>query len=229
MKRRLHATRRMLARAHPRNLRRRVNHKRMIQSFAERSNMVYFGFVSQLSDDHRIVRGLTVSTKHHDSHYCIGTYQGYDVVFVERNDTLLTSGHEHTWHILEFDLMNKVDLPHVFIGSPVHGNGFHSLLKAKYSSMIPAQLGLIAPYPEVFTEYFSMYTNPSQAIAAEQLISPDAAQMIGAHFKGLVVEIVDTSLYVYSEKAHLTGGLLDTMMANGTWLAKYIDEKSQRL
>lgn len=206
-----------------------ASYKRMIMDFAERSNMVYFGFVSQLSDEHRIVRGLTVSTKHQDHHYCIGTYHGYDVVFVERSDTLLTSGHKHTWHIMEFDLNTKIDLPHIFIGSPIHGNGFHSLLKAKYSTMLPTPIGLTAVYPKEFTEYYRLYTNPSQAVLAEQLITPDIANMVAGHFKGLVVEIVDHSLYVYSEKPHLTSALLDTMIANGVWLARQVDEKSQRL
>jgi len=201
--------------------------KKIITDFAERSNMVYFGFVSQLSDEHHIVRGLTVSTKHQDNHYCIGTYKGYDVVFVERSDTILTSGNKHTWHILEFDLNAASDLPHIFIGSPVHGNGFHSLMKAKYSNMLPVQVGMTEVYPREFTDYFSLLTNPAHAIAAEKLIDAETAAMIGKHFKGLVIEIIDSSLYVYSEKPHLTSTLLDTMIANGVWLARIIDQKSQ--
>lgn len=212
----------------PLNPRRRSSFKRMITDFADRSNMVYFGFVNQLSDEHHIVRGLTVSTKHQDNHYCIGTYKGYDVVFVERSDTVLTSGHKHTWHIMEFDLNTSSDLPHIFIGSPVHGNGFHSLMKAKYSSMLPVQLGITTPYPNEFTDYFSLITNPSHAVQAEQLIDAETAAMIGKHFKGLVIEITDASLYIYSEKPHITGTLLDTMIANGVWLARLIDQKSQR-
>ncbi len=208
---------------------RRSNNKKLITSFAERCNMVYFGFVSQMSDEHRIVRGLTVSTKHQDHHYCIGSYRGYDVVFVERTDTLLTSGHKHTWHILEFDLNTTVDLPHIFIGSSTHGNGFHSLLNAKYSAMIAAPLEHDTSYPSSFTSYFSLYVKPSQMMKSELLIDPGTAEMIGKHFKGLVVEIHESSLYIYSEKAHLSAHLLDTMIANGTWLARHIDEKSQLL
>lgn len=201
--------------------------KHMIEEFADRSGMVYFGFVSQLSDEHRMVRGLTVSTKHHDHHYCVGTYHDYDVVFVERTDTLLTSGHEHTWHILEFDLHTTRDLPHVFIGSTQHGKGFHSLLSAKYSSMTSLSLGHMSSYPKSFTQHFSVYSVPAEAMSAERIIDPSTAEKIGAHFKGLVVEVVDGSLYIYSEKSHLSGSLLDTMMANGVWLARHIDEKSQ--
>lgn len=203
--------------------------RQMVEDFADRSGMVYFGFVSQMSDEHRMVRGLTVSTKHQDHHYCVGTYHDYDVVFVERTDTLLTSGHEHVWHILEFDLHTNRDLPHLFIGSTQHGKGFHSLLSAKYSSMIPLPLGHVSRYPKNFTDHFSVYSVPAEAMGAERIVDPETAEKIGSHFKGLVAEVIDGSLYIYSEKSHLTPSLLDTMMANGLWLARHIDEKSQLL
>ena len=202
--------------------------KSMIRDFAERSNMVYFGYVSQLSDEHRIVRGLTVSNQHKDDYYCIGTYHDYDVVFVERTDTILTK-HTHTWHIIEFDLHSKHDLPHMFIGSPKHGLGFHSLLSAKHRAFVPAQLGMTATYPSVFTSHFSIYVNPADALKAEQLIPPEAAKALGDHFKGLVAEVTNDCLYIYSERPHLSPSLLDTMIANGIWLARLLDEKSQQL
>ena len=201
--------------------------KRMVSDFAERFNMVYFGYVNQLSDEHRIVRGLTVSTQHRDDHYCIGTFKHYDVVFVERTDTLLTSTHTHTWHIMEFDLKSTADIPHLFIGSSRHGLGFHSLLKAKYSSMLPVQLGMTGRYTDDFTHYFNMYVAPAEAIAAEQIVTPEVATMIATHFKGLVIEITADALYVYSEKSHLSPQLLDVMLINGAWLADMIDQKSQ--
>jgi hypothetical protein len=202
--------------------------KRMIVDFAERSNMVYFGYVNQLSDEHRIVRGLTVSTRHHDDHYCIGTFKQYDVVFVERTDTILTN-HTHTWHIMEFDLKSTTDIPHMFIGSSRHGRGFHSLLGAKYSTMLPAQLGMTGRYTDDFTHSFHLYVSPADAVVAEQYIDPETATTIASHFKGLVIEITSDALYVYSEKTHLSPQLLDTMLVNGAWLAHHIDQKSQLL
>ena len=77
--------------------------KRIVNQFADEFGLVYFGYVSQRSDEHHIVRGMTVSTNHHDDHYCIGTFDTYDVVFVERSDTL-RNGKKHQWHIMEFDL-----------------------------------------------------------------------------------------------------------------------------
>ena len=200
--------------------------KKMIQDFAERSNLVYFGYVSQLSDEHKIVWGMTVSTKHRDHHYCIGTVNHYDVVFVERTDTILTK-HTHTWHIMDFDLKSTVDIPHMFIGSSRHGQGFHSLLKAKYPMMVPAELGMTGRYVDDFTHHYSIYVSAAKSVMAEQFITPEIAQTIAKHFKGLVIEITTDALYIYSEKPNLTPQLLDTMLTNGAWLAAAIDEKSQ--
>lgn len=200
--------------------------KRIITEFADTTGLVYFGYVSQRDDDHHILRGMTVSTQHHDDHYCIGTFEGYDVVFVERSDTL-KSGKKHLWHIMEFDLKATADLPHTFIGSGKHGNGFHELLTMKYPNLLPIQLGATEPYPAAFTDKFNVYTTPAHAIGFELLITPEAAAMIGAHFSGLVIELTDQALYVYSEKSHLSSELLHTMATNGAWLAQIIDQNSR--
>ena len=202
--------------------------KRLIHDFADRSGMVYFGFVSQRSDDHHIVRGLTVSTKHIDDHYCIGTYDNYDVIFVERADTL-RSGKRHTWHILEIDLKTPEDLPHIFIGSQQKGKGFHELLELKFPTLQPFTPGATAEYPKAFTQRFGMYATPAHAVSAEHIITPAIATLMSEHFTGLVVEVTGTSLYVYSEHASLSSSLLDIMLQNGVWLANAIDESSRRI
>jgi len=202
--------------------------KRLITDFAERSGMVYFGYVSQRSDDHHIVRGLTVSNRHVDDHYCIGTYESYDVIFVERSDSL-RSGKRHVWHILEFDLKTNVDLPHMFIGSAKSGFGFHELLATKYPAMTPAGLGTLGAYPDNFTSHYDIYVRQQHAVTAERLITPEVAEVAASHLKGLVMEITEQSLYVYSEKPHLSAELLDSMLSGGSWLASQIDQNSRSL
>lgn len=201
--------------------------KRHIMEFAETAGMVYFGYVSQRDDEHHIVRGMTVSTKHHDDHYCIGTYDSYDVVFVERTDTL-RNGSKHRWHIMEFDLKTAGDIPHAFIGSGRHGHGFHELLQVKYPSLQPVTLGTNQEYPDTFTTGFTIYTTPAHTVAVERLITPETAAVVASHFSGLVMEITDQALYVYSEKPHLTKELLDTMLKNGAWLAGQLDQNSRQ-
>lgn len=200
--------------------------KQVIRQFADEAGLVYFGYVSQRSDEHHILRGMTVSTKHHDDHYCIGTYEDYDVVFVERSDRL-RSGKKHQWHIMEFDLKSDKDIPHAFIGSGKHGLGFHELLATKYPALQPSSLGRTAEYPASFSSRFSIYVTPAHAVAIEHIITPTIAATIAEHFVGLVIEITEHALYVYSEKSHLTVPLLDAMLKNGAWLAARIDENSR--
>ncbi|HRF28578.1 MAG TPA: hypothetical protein PL051_02995 [Candidatus Saccharibacteria bacterium] len=230
MKRRLRAVGRTLQPAlyslTPHHLVGRNAKRKQLELFADKVGMVYFGGVSQQSDEHHIVRGLTVSNKHHDDHYCVGTYRTYDVIFVERTDTILTN-HTHTWHIFEIDLKSTSDVPHMFIGSGTHGLGFHSLLKAKYPTLTPAPLNTLAKYPDSFTHNFDLFVTPSHAIAAEQIIDTKVAELIGTHCKGLVFEITSDSVFVYSEKPHLSESLLETMLANGVWLANTVDETSR--
>lgn len=200
--------------------------RRLVTEFCERSGMVYFGAVSQRTDDHHIVRGLTVSTRHTDDHYCIGTYDGYDVVFVERSDTL-RSGKRHVWHIMEFDLKTTADLPHMFIGSATRGFGFHELLDTKYPVLRPLELGATTEYPGEFTSHYSIYAKPEHGLTVENLITPESASVAASHLKGLVMEITEQALYVYSEKPHLTADLLDAMLSGGVWLATQIDKNSR--
>lgn len=202
--------------------------KRMIVNFAEQAGMVYFGYVSQRDDEHHIVRGFTVSTKHVDDHYCIGTHESYDVIFVERTDAL-HSGKKHTWHILEFDLKSRLDLPHFFVGSSKPSQHFHELLRTKYHSMHPITVGATGPYPANFLSQLSVYSSPAHGVDFERLIPAETAQAIARHFNGLAFEITEQSLYVYSDKSHLTDELLHSMLTNGLWLAQTIDINSQLL
>lgn len=202
--------------------------KRVFKRFSEDAGLVYFGYVSQRSDEHHIVRGFTVSTKHHDNHYCIGTYDDYDVIAVERSDKL-RSGKDHVWHILEIDLKSATDLPHAFISSIHRTPGFHEVIETKYHTMLPHTPGAIHHYSSEFTSQFAMYTTPAHALILERIITPEDADLVSKHFKGLVIEITNDALYIYTEKAHVTEQLLMTMLTNGIWLAKQIDKNSRHI
>lgn len=199
--------------------------KRVITKFADSFGLVYFGYVSQRDDEHHIVRGMTVSTKHKDDHYCIGTHDGYDVIFVERSDEL-KDGKKHSWHILEIDM--KTDgMPHAFIGSDVRTHGFHELLALKYRSLSESTLGHTATYPSEFNTHFNVHVAADNQIQLERLITPDIADVLASHFKGLVIEVHDDMLYVYSEQSSISLTLLETMLKNGVWLAGLLDTKNR--
>lgn len=200
--------------------------KRIVQQFTDESGLVYFGHVSQRDDEHHIVRGFTVSLNHTDDHYCIGTYDDYDVIFVERRDTLRNST-QHAWHIIEIDLRRHKDLPHIFISSKSRLPGFHEVLETKYPMMLPHEVPHSVGYPTQFKDHFTLHTVPSTAFEAERLLLPEIAHTLSTHFKGLAIEIANDSVYVYSERPLPSVKLLQTMLTNGVWLARELDKKSR--
>lgn len=207
-------------------------HAKVFKQFADRLGMVYFGYVDQRSDEHRLVRGLTMSSQHRDNHYCIGHYEGYDVLLVERTDTIRFPGKPargYEWIIMTFDLHTSVDLPHMFLGLHTHSDTFYAHLFTKFGQLMKAPLGTFGAYGPEFMNKYSIYTEPAQTIQAEKLIDPQTANTIGTHFGSLTAEIVDGCLYIYAENHRPTIHLLDRMLKYGAWLAKTIDENVVKL
>jgi hypothetical protein len=207
-------------------------HAKVYKQFADRLGLVYFGYVDQRSDEHRLVRGLTVSAKHRDNHYCIGHYEGYDVMLVERSDTIHFPGKPkrgHEWIIMTFDLHTTTDLPHIFLGLHTHSDTFYAHLFTKFSSLTKVPLGTFGVYDPVFINKYSIYTDPSQTIQAEKLIDPQTAATIGAHFGTFTVEIADGCVYMYAENHRPTQALLEKMLKYGAWLAAVVDTNAAKL
>lgn len=205
-------------------------HRRVFTQFAEKLGLVYFGYVDQRSDEHRLVRGLTVSAHHIDNHYCIGSFNGYDITLVERTDTLRFPGKpskNHTWIIMAFDLHTQRDVPHVFVGLHSHSETFYSHLFTKFSSLTKIPLHSYDAYDSGFLRKYAMYAEPPQFLAATQLIPAEVANAVGAHFGSLTFEIAEDCLYIYAEHQRPTGQLLETMIKNGTWLARIIDQAKE--
>jgi len=207
-------------------------HKRVYMQFAEKVGFVYFGYVDQRNDEHRLVRGLTVSSAHRDNHYCIGSFKGYDIAFVERTDTLHFPGKEskhHDWLIMTFDLHTPFDVPHIFVGLQTHSEVFYAHLFTKFSQLARAPLGVTGVYDTHFMSQYALYVEPSRAIEAEHLFNRDITHVIAERFGGMTLEIVDGTLYLYAEHQRPTMAFLEKMMSYGIWLAQAIDERSVTL
>lgn len=206
-------------------------HKRVFMQFAEKVGLVYFGYVDQRNDEHRLVRGLTVSSNHRDNHYCIGSFDGYDIAVVERVDTIRFPGKPaktHDWIIMTFDLHSSADIPHIFLGLHTHSDTFYAHLFTKFAQMSRIALGTFGVYDKAFSDRYAIYAQPSQSIAAQQLFDPTIAKTIADHFGSLTVEIVDGSLYLYAEHQRPTTALLEKMLKYGVWLAGSIDHRMQQ-
>lgn len=202
-------------------------HRRIFMNFAEKTGLVYFGYVDQRDDEHRLVRGLTVSSSHRDNHYCIGSFNGYDLTLVERRDTIRFPGkpaRNHTWIIMAFDLHTVSDLPHIFIGLHTHSPTFYAHLFTKFAHLNKLPYGVFGANTPEFMERYAVYTEAAKFIATEQLLRPDVTKAIAESFGSMTIEIADGCLYVYAEHQRPSQALLDKMLKNGLWLARRIDE-----
>lgn len=201
----------------------------VVRRFATKVGIVYFGAVSQRDDDHRLVRGHTVSATHVDTNYCVGSLKGYDVTLVTRNDIVIDQKlkleQRCHWLIVTIDLKSSYDVPHCYIG--------HTSRKVAFASwfphLAPLPLNTISPYPAAFLNEYTMYAKPTHALEVESIIVPQIAEVIASHFKHASVEIEDNSLYVYIESEHPSEALVEKMVSNGLWLAEAIDARLTQL
>lgn len=203
-------------------------HRRVITQFAEKVGLVYFGYVDQRSDEHRLVRGLTLSANHRDNHYCIGTFEGYDITFVERRDTLKFPGKAtktHNWIIMTFDFHATIDLPHVFLGLHSHSPTFYAHLFTKFSHLTKIPLESYGVYDKAFSHRYALYTSPDQMQNISQLFNPELTKQIGDHFGNITFEVADGCLYLYIEDQRTTQALLEKMLKYGIWLSQSIDAR----
>ncbi len=206
--------------------------KSIISKFAEKSGLVYFGFVDQNSDEHEVVRGFSVSATHHDDSYCVGTVSGYNVTVVDRTDVAHQPNEKSStfnWLIIAIDLHTKYRIPHFFIGANNHDLKPYAALFSSFPNMIKSNLGTFELYSSEFTSRFTVYDRPAKSVEVEQILTGEVTRTIGAHFWPLSIEQHDNVLYVYSSNGNVTLGLLDTMLENGLWLAGQIDSKTENL
>lgn len=205
-------------------------HKRIFMQFAEKMGLVYFGYVNQRSDEHRLVRGLTVSARHRDSNYCVGSLQGYDIALVERADTIRFPGKPakaHNWVIMTFDLHIPEGMPHIFVGLHTHSDTFYAHLFTKFSHLVKVPLGTFGAHDPAFVNKYAIYTEPAHTVAAEQLFNRDITKEIAEHFGSLTMELSDGSLYLYAEHQRPTMAMLERMVSCGLWLAQALDANAR--
>lgn len=204
--------------------------KRVISRFADKLGLVYFGAVDSQSDEHNVVRGFTVSSSHHDYHYCVGSVDGYDIAVVDRNDAVWQSDGSvsiYNWLVVSFELHTKQDIPHIFISAHNHDPKPYATFFETNHTMREINLGTFENYEHDFTSRFSIYSQPSESIETERLFPASATRVLGAHFWPLSIEIQSGVLYVYSDDKKITSSLLDTMVESGLWLAKHLDTQAE--
>lgn len=223
-----HATARRIAHNIKRFVTNGRTRKHVITKFTDKNGLMYFGTVDQLSDEHKVIRGFTISASHQDDHYSIGNINGYDVTLVDRSDILWNSDGSmavHNWTIMTFDLHTKQDLPHIFINARNHDNKSYKMFFSTFPNLKEVNLGTFEDYSPEFTSRFALYSRPDMAIQTERLLPAISTKVMSAHLWPLSAECDEHVLYMYSDEKDITLHLLETMLENGLWLAAHLDHQ----
>jgi hypothetical protein len=202
---------------------------RVIRRFSKQLGLVYFGTVNQHEDDHSALRGFTASLTHSDTHYSVGTFNGFDIRLVDRLDMFHTSGqgnHQQTWTILEIDLETP-DVPHIFFVPTGKNGASYARLFSTQPHLLPLNvtLGVNKRSPEFHGRYQIM-ARPTHSHSIEHLFSSPIIVGIGTRFWPHGIEVQNGKLFVYLSSKKLTNTELQAALTSAFWLAEHIQETS---
>lgn len=206
--------------------------KRAIDKFADKIGLVHFGSVNQHRDDHRVVRGFSVSSYHQDSSYAVGSVGEYNINLVDRSDAVMQTDGSiamYRWLIMAFDLHTDYDIPHFFIHANNRDMNSYKTFFTVFPMMKPVEMGTLEQYGDEFISRFTVFSRPFSSIQVEQLITADIAKVLGAHFWPFSAEIHEKVLYIYSDDKNVSNSLLRAMLESGLWLAGQIDKQAEKI
>lgn len=192
-------------------------------------DLVYFGHVSQYSDEHEMVRGFTLSPSHIDNHYCVGTVAGRDMILLERTDRLSfpdRSSRSYTWTILQIDLHTHSS-PHIVLNPNRYEGILYSHLFAKFRDLAEYPVSYFTGHDEKFTSRFHVYGSQQRIEVTLQLLSPGTTSVLGHHFSNFDYECQGDRLILYYPTIQPTTGIIEDMVRAGVWLAGEIDATAQ--
>lgn len=213
-------------------LRNFIGSSAVARRFANRYDLVYFGSVGR-DDESRLVRGITISNTHADSHYLVGTAYGRDIIFLQRSDFIHSSTHKkreaYTWNILVIDLKPNMQLPHIYIeGRSRHDRGFYEALAMKNRELVELPIHFMSQYDPLFSQRFSVRLSAAASVEFPTLLPPERAAVMAHHFSSFDFEFHDDVLYVYYLSSRPTLGQLEHMLKAGVWLANELESSQQQ-
>lgn len=194
--------------------------KRVVKQFCSKYQLVYFGHVDAHEDDHQLIRGLTASTNHKDSHYAVGTFQGHDIMLVQRRNTITFPGKpdsDYKWLIMQVDL-KRDNVPHVFMDAHRHSETFYSNMFLKVPHFEDIH-DLFQQRDQHFAARYKVFALPNDYQKIDAVLLPEITNTITQHFSQFDFEIIDDRVYVYASGNMVTLATLQEMLRAGIWLA----------
>lgn len=195
----------------------------VIRAFAESIGMVYFGHVNQRDDEHRLLRGVTVSNTHVDEHYSVGTYQRYDIALTVRRNAADKSRQLPTWTIVTIDLHSDYDIPWTIMTPRAN-----TQLVASHHTQLTELPMTHSQTALQFNQTNTLFGTMTHALEVERLFSDIILHGLTSSFRDLSVEVVDNTVYVYLQTQTPTKRELERLVSNGVWLAQHLDYTAEK-
>jgi len=201
---------------------------RAISQFAKRHKLVYFGKVDHRYDEHAIVRGVTASAGHTDRHFAVGSIKGRDLSVLERTNTMSLPGAaatSYSWVIMQVDLRQSADVPHIFLDAYHYDEVFYSHLFMKFANLKSAA-SIFADHDPLFLQRFKAYAPADVIDELECYLTADISSMLAHHYYQFDYEIQGSAIYIYCNKEVVTFHDLEHMSQSGLWLAEQLEHSS---
>lgn len=201
----------------------------VLKHFSDTIGLVYFGSVHQHDDELDAIRGFTASLHHRDSHFSVGTYNGFNIRMTNRFDVIRIAGnpnHAQTWTILEVELENK-SLPHMFFVPTGSEGGEYGRLYATQPNMQPLNTMILDNHSPELHGRFQILASAAHSHKVETLFNSPLIVGIGTRFWPHGIEIEHGKLLVYITEHRLTKAVLESTLASALWLAETIDAAAE--
>lgn len=200
-----------------------------LRRFSHTIGLVYFGTVHQHDDEHDAIRGFTASLTHKDTHYAVGTYNGFNIRVVNRFDVIRSVGnsyHEQLWTIIEIELDTK-GVPHMFFVPTGREAGEYGRIYATQPQLQPLNSTFWDTKSPEFHGRFQILASPTHAHRVETLFTSPVIVGIASRFWPHGIEIEHGKILIYITEHRLDKAVLEIALASGLWLAETIDEVTE--
>ena len=201
----------------------------VLQNFSKTIGLVHFGDIHQHYDDLDSIRGFTASLSHRDTHFSVGTYNGFNIRMVNRFDVVKLAGNpnsEQLWTIIEIELDTK-SLPHMFFVPTGKEGGEYGRLYATQPNMQPLNSMILDNRSPEFHGRFQIFASAAQSHRVGTLFSSPVIVSIASRFWPHGIEIEHGKIIIYITEHRLTKAVLESTLASGLWLAETIEDANE--
>lgn len=205
--------------------------RKLFRAACERYDLVYFGAVSQRSDEHQLVRGFTMSPRHVDRHYCVGTVSSHDVILFQRTNTLSfpdKPSKAYTWTILQVDLRARQPA-HVLLNGHRYDAMVYNDIFAKFQGYCQYTEQMFAGHDPLFLQSFRVFGAPQYIDHILSMLPLATTSVLAHHFRTFDYEVYGDRLIVYHAGSSPTEATLEMMFRAGIWLAQQLDPMPAQL